>query len=517
MGMWSLESMVSSESVVRVIDVFVDSLDLEGLGFQIKGKIKNGAPAYRASDLLKLYFYGYMNRVRSSRRLERESKTNVEAMWLLRGQYPVYKTIANFRKDHPKALKEVFSELTKLLKAQGLFDEELVAIDGSKFRGQNSKKNNYNEKKVEQHLNYIDKQIAQYLEELDQLDSEEENEGTVEKRITNSKALDHLSQRKKKYKKLEEQVKAARECGETQVSTTDADARALPKKMNIVEVGYNVLTAAERKNKLITNYEVSNKSDTYALSRLAKGAKKVLSKEQFGVLADKGFDTGIELKACAEEQIRTYVSPKKRVHAKKEVAFNKDQFVYEEDSDCYVCPRGEQLTTNHIWYKKNNGKHRKAYRVKHYKLPFKVCNACPDRLACAGLSNLNNSKGRYIERSEYQEYIDENIERVQLNKELYRKRQQIVEHQYGTIKRQWGYDYTLVKGLEKVSGEFAIIYTCYNLRRAISILGIKQLVRLFLSILNGLITQIRGQMLRFEGLLFNFMLVVFGNNFVRKQ
>lgn len=479
--MWSLESAVSENSMVRVVDTFVGILELEELSFKIKGRQQSGAPAYECADLLKLYYYGYLNRVRSSRRLEREAMTNVEAMWLLRGLKPCYKTISNFRKDNQQALNKAFYELNKFLKCQNMFDEEKVSIDGSKYRAQNSKKNNYNEKKVEQHLDYINKQSGEYLAELDRIDqSEEETESELEQRLEIASQLDRLDARKNKYSRLKKQLEQAREEGHTQVSTVDPDARALPKKMNIVEVSYNVLTAAEMKNKLITNFEVSNKSDIYALSEMALEARKVLGKktgEKLTVLADKGFDTGCELKRCMEHDIETLVSPKKRVAPNKDQRFNKDQFHYDAQADHYTCPQGQHLKTNGKWYKRNNGKHRRAYKVQHYKLPYAICKACPYRMECAGAANLGNSKGRYIERSEYQQYIDENIERVKLNKGLYRKRQETIEHQIGTIKRQWGYDHTLLRTKEKVKAEFAIIFTVYNLRRAVSVLGLKELIR----------------------------------------
>lgn len=503
--MWSLELLVSGESIVRIVDVLVEGLDLKALGFVMKGEIKNGAPAFHSKHLLKLYYYGYLNRVRSSRRLEREVKTNVEAMWLLKGLQPGYKTIANFRSENKMALQQVFKVLNQFLKSEGMFDEEVVAIDGSKFRAQNSKKNNYNEKKVKQHLDYIEKQTDEYLSELDRLDElEEESEIERTARIELSKQLDHLGQRAKKYNELEERVLQAREEGQTQVSTVDKDARSLPKKMNIIEVGYNVVTSVERKNKLITNYSVLNELDTYALSGVAKDAREVLGKEkgeELTALADKGFDTASELKECIENDIVTIVSPKKRVHAKKAKAYNKDAFEYDEARDSYRCPENHELTTNGRWYEKNNGKHRKSYKVQHYKLPFAVCNACPFKKECAGESNLKNSKGRYIERSEYQDYIDENIERVKFNKELYRERQAIVEHPFGTIKRVWGYDYTLLKGKEKVGGEFAIIFTCYNLRRAITILGMSELIKKIKEACLLLKSLIWVEIKRFKGIL----------------
>jgi len=257
--MISLESMIDKNSIVRVIDVFVDLLDLKEIGFIIKGQIKNGAPAFHTADLLKLYYYGYSNRIRSSRRLEREAKINLEAIWLLKGTRPGYKTIADFRKDNLKPLKKVFKIYNRFLLDQNLFDTDTVAIDGSKFQGQNSTKNNYNEKKVTQHLDHIEKQTQKYLEEMDRLDQvENESEIELEQRIEVVEKLNHLQKRKDKYLDLSQKVKAARDDGHTQFSSVDPDARALPKRMNVVQVGYNIITAADLKNKLITNFKVAN-------------------------------------------------------------------------------------------------------------------------------------------------------------------------------------------------------------------------------------------------------------------
>lgn len=508
-----LENYISENSHTRVVDAFVDFLDLKKLGFKIKGEIKNGRPAYSAKDLLKLYFYGYMNRVRSSRRLEREAETNIEAMWLLKGLRPCYKTIADFRKENAGAFKKAFRTFNVFLRGEGLFSEDTVATDGAKFRAQNSKKNNFNEKKINDHLNYIEKQTEKYLREMDELDKEEEAEEIrLEQATAISEKLDHLTERKEKYDGLKKEVEEAHEKGQTQISTSDGDARALPKKMNIVEVGYNAVITCEADNKLITNFEILNVHDTYALGNAALNAREALGKkenEHINILADKGFDTGAELKTCMENNVLTYVAPKSRVSAKKNVKFNKDRFFYDHEKDAYICPEKEELTSNGKWYNKNNGKLRKAYRVKHYKLPFAVCNACPHRFECAGKSNLDNSKGKYIERSEYQEYIDENIERVTLNKELYRKRQEIVEHPFGTIKRQWGYDHVLLKGLEKVSGEFAIIFTTYNLRRAISMFGVKTLINKLREASFFIFWEIWAILKRYETIFLNNIVAIF--------
>ena len=291
------------------------------------------------------------------------------------------------------------------------------------------------------------------------------------------KKLDDLHQRKEKYENLQKQLDSVRDNHQAQISTTDPDARALPKKMNIVEMSYNVQTAVEAKTKLITNFEVTNENDTYGLSSVAIEAKAVLKKEQIKALADKGYDTGVELKICAENNIETYVAPRQKNTSKKHPDFVKKQFLYDSESDHYTCPADQELRSNGSKYKKNSKDHRKVYTVKVYKLPFEVCNSCVHRLDCAGQANLNNSKGRSIERSEYDEYLEANRERVRLNKALYRTRQQIVEHPFGTIKRGWGFHYTLLKTKEKVAAEMALIFACYNLRRSMSIFGLSDLLK----------------------------------------
>ena len=477
---YCLDYEVEKDSEARLIDAFVNWIDANENGFVVKGKNKEGHPAYSVKDLLKLYFYGYLNRCRSSRRLEWLCKTNIEVKWLLNGLVPSHMTINTFRNENGKQFIKVFREFNRFLYSQDLFDENTVATDGSKFRAQNSKKNNYNEKKIKEHLDYIDKQTEEYLKELDRNDKKEDEMSRAATKKKIKQKLEHLERRRNKYEKLEDQIKEAHQKGETQISTTDPDARALPKKMNIVEVGYNVITTVEAKNKFITNFEVTNKHDTYALSTAGRKARVVLGLPKdmpLVQLADKGFDTGYELKQCALHNIDTLVSPKKRESPGKSKEFNKSKFQYDKSTDSYTCPMGETLRTNGNYYKRNHGLLRKPYRVKRYVLPFKTCNACRHKMECAGNANISKSKGRYIERSEYQDYIDKNIERVTNNKESYRKRQEIVEHPYGTIKRQWGYDYTLLKGMEKVKGEFAIIFTVYNLRRAITIFGVDELIK----------------------------------------
>lgn len=467
--MFSLDQMVLEESEVRLIDVFVDALDLESFEFEIRGEKERGSSSYSMDSLVKLYYYGYLNKTRSSRDLEKLCRCNVEVMWLLKGLQPKYRTIANFRKDNKKSLSLVFKAFVVWLRGEDLLDSEIVAIDGSKIRAQNSKKNNYNAKKVEQQLKYNEEKIEEYLEELDNVDGEEKREELLSK-------VEKYKKGKKKYEVLKSRLQEIKEQGETQISTTDKDARCLPEKMNITNVSYNVQASVEGKNSFVVASEVMNENDTYALSNMVEKSQEALEKKDLKVLADKGYDTGMELKNSAEMGVLTYVSPKNRdkLNAK---TFRKSDFIYEEKEQQYICPNKEILKTNGKWYNKNKGLVSKNYRVQHFKISYKVCSKCPLKEQCISEKTIENRHGRTIERSEYENYIERNKERVEKNKDLYKRRQSIVEHPFGTIKRQWGYNYTLLKGKEKVQGEIDLIFTCYNLRRLISILGVKEIIK----------------------------------------
>ena len=503
MQIFALEQAIAADNPVRVIDAFVSTLSLEGLGFLIKGEGDEGRPAYAAEMLLRLYLYGYLNRIRSSRQLEKACRRNIELWWLLNYQHPSYKVIADFRKDNARALRGVFRQLNQLCLDMDLFGRELVAVDGSKFRAQNSKKNNYNAAKVERHMKYIDKKLEEYFEAADKLDEEEQGEEQAEAWEALSGRVEELLERRGKYEKLEKRLEQSEE---RQISTTDKDARALPLHMGIVEVGYNIQTATDDKHCLIADYEVTNEKDDYALAKMGRRAKSAMSVEELEVLADKGYHTGEELKNCSEEGMATYVSPKEANHNKKEEAYQKRQFTYDTETDTYTCPKGEVLETNGRWYTKNKGKGRRPYRIKRYQLPYKICSACPVKEQCVGKGLLKQRHGRAIERSEYEGYVEANAERVKANKEKYRRRQAIVEHPFGTIKRGWGYSYTLLKGKEKVSGEFALIFTSYNLRRVLTIIGVKALLerleRLFFGFLQLRAARVRLSALK-NGWLYN--------------
>jgi transposase len=278
----SLDDGIDADNEVRLIDVFVDSLGLESFGFQIDHG-ENGRPAYHPRDLLKLFIYGYMNKIRSSRRLEKECKRNIEVMWLLGNLHPDHNTISNFRRDNPKAIKKVFMETVKIANYFNLIGATLIAGDSTKFRAQNSKKNNFNEKKISRHLEYIENKLQEYNQALAQSDGDKEE------------IKEQIEQQKKRadgYREIETQLK---ESGEAQVSTSDPDSRQMIIR-NITEVAYNVQTSVDAKNKLLIDYKVTNSNDSKAMGNMLLRAKSILRTNQFTALYDKGYHTGSEFK-----------------------------------------------------------------------------------------------------------------------------------------------------------------------------------------------------------------------------
>lgn len=307
----SLEEMVSEESIVRLIDVFVDQLDIESHGFKINHKNIDaaGAPQYAPSDLLKIYLYGYVNRTRSSRQLERCCKINIEMMWLINGLTPGYVSIANFRKNNSKPLKQVFRTYNRFLNSQGLFGKKTVAVDGSKFRAQNAKSNNFNDNLVERRLKYIDRKTAEYLALLEQSDeakNQEKSSAEINER------LEQLAERKIKYGKLKSQLDEVKKEGQKQISTVDPDARLFTSVGSKGVIAYNVQSVVDAEHCLIVENDVTNTGDQNALYEMVCMAKDVLGVEHIEALADSGYDTGEELMKCAKGNIVAYVSPRRQ-------------------------------------------------------------------------------------------------------------------------------------------------------------------------------------------------------------
>ncbi len=447
----SLEASVDEDSEVRVIDAFVDGLDLEQLGFTLDFG-ENGRPAYHPGDLLKLFIYGYMNRIRSSRQLEKQTKINMEVIWLLRGLSPDHNTISNFRRDNPKAIKRSFQKTVEIAKFFKLIGGKLLAGDSTKMRAQNSKKNNFNQKKIDRHRTYIDKKLDEFQEALAQSDGDEKHQ--IAQQIAQQE------QRKEKYDKLEKQLQ---ESGENQISTTDPESRQLITRNNITEVAYNVQTTVDSKHNIPIDYKVTNANDSKAMGSMLMRAKVILKSENFTVLYDKGYHTGSEFKKAAQLGIDVLVAIPTVAANAPNPQYNVEYFKYNPKGDYYLCPQGKELHTTGTWHQA------KTYKFKRY--TTKSCMSCPVKTEC---SKAKYGKG--IQRSEYQEYINRNKERITNNKEYYRRRQAIVEHPYGTIKRQWGFSYIMTKKyIKRAEADVGLIFTAYNLRRLINIVGIKEL------------------------------------------
>lgn len=468
MSMFSLDCVITNNNAVRLIDLFVEQLDLSVLGFTKTTVKKEGCPPYNAKDMLKLYYYGYLNRIRSSRKLEAECTRNIELWWLLHQLMPGYHTIADFRKDNAVAFKNAFKMFVSFLKGEELLSAETIAIDGTKIRAQNNKKNNFNEAGLAKHAAYIENKTQEYLALLDEYDAIEDKQAGALKKQEVVKKIAILKERKQKYDQLTEALITS---GDKQVSTSDAQSRSLPVKDGITNVCYNIQTVADSKHSLIVDFDTINEGDQGQLSTMAGKAMEVLEVETITALADKGYHTGRQLQECTAGHITTVVAYPDRSSRASQIdpAYQTSEFSYDANKDCYTCPQGAILSTDGTEYEK---KHigRTTYVVKKYSTL--QCNGCPVKHLCTTVKK----GGRAIERSTYQDAIDANNKRVDENGTLYKKRQQIIEHPFGTIKRSWGYSYTLLKSIKKVNGEMAIIFTMYNLRRAITILGVTALL-----------------------------------------
>ena len=441
----SLEDSIDQNNSVRAINQFVDQLDLTKLGFR-NDFIENGPPAYRPSLLLKLYIYGYMNRVRSSRQLEKECRRNIEVMWLLESLIPDHNTISNFRKDNAKAIKKVFFATVQIARNFGLIGATLIAGDSTKFRAQNSKKNNFNQKKIQRHLDYIDNKVSQYNKALDKSESE------IEKEDINDKINKHNGHRKR-YKQLEKELK---ESGDTQISTSDPESRHIIIRSNITEVAYCVQSTVDADYNIPIDYLVTNKNDSKAMGQMLRRSKTILRTNKHTALFDKGYHTGSEFKTASDLNIKTLVAIPGigRASQAPDPKYNSEYFVYNQQDDSYLCPQGNLLKSNGSSYKGRN------YRFKQYKT--NKCRSCPVRALCT-TSKIN---GKVIQRSEFSQYIEQNAKWVSENPQAYKRRQAIVEHPYGTIKRQWGFDHIITKKTKlRASADVGLIFIAYNLTR----------------------------------------------------
>ena len=461
---YCLEEAIDQDNDVRFIDLFVGSLSLSNFGFKtefIENRQAGGRPAYHPADLLRLFLYGYMNRIRSSRQLEKECKRNLEVMWLMRGLVPDHNTIANFRKDNPKAIRKVFRSTVEIAKHFELIGGKLIAGDSTKLRAQNSKKNNFNEKKIERHIAYIDSKLEEYNRVLAQEDADNEK-----KKEAIDKILKHQLH-KEKYEHMQEVLKKT-EC--VQISTSDPDSRQMITRNNITEIAYNVQTTIDAKHNIPIDFKVTNQNDSKAMGAMVRRAKTILGTSDFTALYDKGYHTGTEFSYANQHGIEVIVAaPEVAAHA-PDTSFDVEHFQYNKENDEYTCPQGKTLRTNGRWYNKKHGK--TLNRIKHYKT--KECLQCHVFSFCT-----KNKDGRLIERTEHADLIEANKKRLAENIQLYRKRQAIAEHPFGIIKRQWDFYYIMTKkNIHHAQADVGLIFTSFNLRRIFNIINQNQLKKL---------------------------------------
>ena len=455
-----LEDWIDEDNPVRVIDVFVDELDLGKLGFDRVVPLWTGRPSYHPSGLLKLYIYGYLNRVQSSRRLEREAGRNVEVMWLTGRLVPDHKTIADFRKDNGKAIRKVCAEFVSICRGLGLFAEACVAIDGSKFKAVNTRDRNFTRAKMKRRLEQIEESVERYLHQLDSADRQEPSlaRETKIERLTDKIAT--LKEEVRRLKALETEMLAT---PDQQISLTDPDARSMATSgRGSGIVGYNVQMAVETEHHLIVTHEVINEgTDRSQLSPMSRKAKAALETDTLDVVADRGYFNGDEILACDRAGITVTLPKPLTSGVKARGRYGKQDFRYVAEEDVYICPAGERLVYHYT--NVEEGRTLRRYWTN-------VCQSCPIKHLCT------TGKERRIARWEHEHVLDDVERRLDEHPEKMRTRRQTVEHPFGTIKSWMGYTHFLMKTLKHVRTEMALHVLAYNLKRVMAIMGIGPLM-----------------------------------------
>ena len=456
---------VEDSNPVRAVDVFVEALDLADLGFDGVQPLATGRPAYHPSTLLKLYIYGYLNRVQSSRRLEREAGRNLEVMWLTGRLAPDHKTIADFRKGNGPAIKKVCAQFVALCRQMGLLAKASVAIDGSKFKAVNSRDNNFTKGKIERRLAQIEESVARYLSQLDTADrqtaaGEAPSEELAARTTRLKEKLAKLEEEMKRLKAIEKEMLAA---PDQQISFTDPDSRSMATSgRGSGMVGYNVQAAVDTTNHLIVAHEVSNVgTDKSQLANMANQAKAALEAESLEAFADRGYFKGEEVLACEQAGITVTLPKPQTSGAKSEGRFGKQDFRYVAEEDVYICPSSERLAYHYT--NEENGLVLHRYWT----------NACR---TCALKAQCTKGPQRRITRWEHEYVVDAVQARLDKNPNAMRTRRETVEHPFGTLKMWMGATHFLMKTLPNVATEMALHVLAYNLTRVMNIVGIKPLL-----------------------------------------
>jgi transposase len=457
MFLTSMSEFVAPDSWARIVDLFVNSLPMATFGFKNATLNTEGNIPYCPSDMFKLFLYGYRKRIRSAKQLEEACIINLEIIWLLKGLRPSARTINYFRSNNGEAIEKAHKHFVRLLKSWKLIDGDLIAVDSMKVRAQNSLKNNFNQKKIDRHIEYIDSKMQDYFDEWEDVKNSKIR-GKKKKLIQIEEKINALVDRREHYDEVQEKINASHD---GQVSVTDPDARAVILHRNIVQVGYNIQMTADAKHNFIIDCHASGVNDLYSLSEAAHRAKEVLQVDKSDILADKGYYNGIEIARSERMGMRPFVAPRDQAPQSEE-GYNKSDFIYNKKEDTYTCPAGQTLSTNGQIYVKGD---KQKYKFRRYMT--KACATCPLAANCT-----TNQRGRQIERSLYQNYVDRNDARFYKYYQTYRLRQQVIEPIFGIFKRQWDLDYTILKTKEKVLTEYRIAGLAYNLMRLVTEKGI---------------------------------------------
>jgi transposase len=443
-----------ADNPVRFLDAFVDGLDLTAAGFARVAAKATGRPGYAPGDLVKLYIYGYLNRVRSSRRLEREARRNIEVIWLLRSLKPDFKTIADFRRDNRAAFRAVFRQFVLLCRRLDLYGRELLAVDGTRIKAVNNKDRNFTRSSLREFIRAADERLDDYLARLDASDAEDGATASGARTKNLAEKIEVLRKKRGRYEAMLAQLDRT---GEGQISLTDPDSRAMAAHTRVA-VGYNAQVAVDAKNKMIVEQAVTNQVvDMGLLTQTAEPARGILGVETIDVVADRGYFKAEDIEACEKAGCIPHVPRPQRGSSVREGFFRKDEFRYDAGRDAYVCPAEQLLTPI------RRGWLRDLEKI-DYGNP-KACRACPLRARCT-------NDVRSVSRLENEDALDRMAERLKARPQILNRRREIVEHPFGSIK-QWMYQGAfLMRGLENVRGEFSLTALVYNLRRALNILGV---------------------------------------------
>ena len=454
----SLDDYIAPDNAVRVVDAFINKLDLQELGFNRAQPSTTGRPGYQPATLLKIYVYGYLNRLQSSRRLERESHRNVELIWLTGRLMPDFKTIADFRKDNRKAIRRVCTEFVGVCRELELFSATLVAIDGSKFKAVNSRDKNFTRKSVKRRLQKTQANIDRYLAKLDAVDREEPEI----REVTAAQLQQKIASMEAKMEELQAHEAEVEAHPDHQVSLTDPDARSMMKAGGGSTVSYNVQTAVDSKHHLIAAHEVTNAAiDRNQLSSMAGKARSALDTKILTVIADPGYYKGEEIVACYDADITALVPKTDTSSSKAHGRYSKADFCYDAEQNEYICPAGQRLT--YRFDSVEDGKRLWVYMTYQ-------CSTCPLQSKCT------TGNAKRLKRWEKEDILDAADALLKKNPDAMRQRKRLVEHPYGTIKHWMGSTHFLMKRLPNVQAEMSLHVLAYNLRRAINILGVPRIM-----------------------------------------